>query len=119
MRISNSEKVAGRVNRETLGSIRATEFATTTDMASGIAAAKAKAIAMAEAMGADAIVNLQLEITETSNGLFSATASGQAVITVARRSSMTEYFAEAGLDDVGLKPYMMGNAKNGMSNFIH
>lgn len=119
MRISTSEKVAGRVNRETLGTIRAMEFATTSDMAAGIAAAKSKAIAFAEALGADAIVNLQLEITETSNGLFSATASGHAVRTVARTTSMTSYFAEADLDDVAVKPFMMGQARTGISGFIH
>lgn len=119
MRISTSEKVAGRVNRETLGSIRTTEFATTTDMATGIAAAKAKAIAMATALGADAIINLQLEITEMSNGLFSATASGQAIRTCVRRSAMSDYFAEAGFDQGEMKPFMISGSKTDFSNVVH
>ncbi len=119
MRISASEKVAGRVNHEILGSIRATEFATTTDMATGIAAAKAKVIAMAAAMGADSIINLQLEIMEMSNGLFSATASGQAITTNVRRSAISNYFAEAEYDDVEMKPFMMSGSTNGFSNFVH
>jgi hypothetical protein len=102
------------VSSETLGSISATEFATTVDMSSGIAAAKTKAIMMAEAMGADAIINLQLQITEMSSGLFSATASGQAVITEARHSTISDYFGE-----VELKPYMFGTSKSGLSNVIH
>lgn len=119
MRISTTEKVAGRVIRQTLGPIRAIEFATTTEMVAGIAAARANALATAAAMGADTIVNLTLEIVEMSNGLFSAIASGQAVITAASRSPLSSYFAEADLDDVELKPYMFNQSKIGNSSFLN
>lgn len=119
MRTSTTEKGAGRVNRQTLGLVKAMEFATTTDMAAGISAAKAKAFVMAEAMGADTIINLTLEIAEMSNGLFSAIASGQAVITMARRSPLSSYFADAELDDVALKPFMLGAALRGISSLVH
>lgn len=117
MRTSNSEKVGGRVTRQTLGPVKAVEFATTADMAAGIAAAKTKAIAMAEAMGADTIINLTLEIAEMSNGLFSAIASGQAVITMAHRSPRSTYFADVDLGDVDLQPFMFDTVANKISNY--
>ncbi len=119
MRTSNSEKVAGRVTRKILGPVKAVEFATTANMASGIAAAKTKAFAKAAAMGADTIINLTLEIAEMSNGLFSAIASGEAVTTVARRSTMSSYFADVDLDDVDLKLFMFNQSRNGISSFAH
>jgi uncharacterized protein YbjQ (UPF0145 family) len=117
MRMSTSENVAGRLNRENLGTVRAMEFATTTDLKAGLAVAKEKAIEAAKALGGDAIVNLLLEVVEMSNGLFSAIVTGQVVRTVARQTDWKSLFET---DDVQsmVQPYMMQTQLSGASRFL-
>ena len=105
MRITTTETVAGRLVEDALGvvrgqvlwarrvmkynnsGLRGLNYTTMDEMADGLQKAKeeaeAKAKAQAKALGADAIVNLKLEITELSDGLFQAVAIGTAVRTSA------------------------------------
>ena len=119
MRTSNSEKVAGRVVCRTLGPVKVIEHATTANIAAGLAAAKNKAIVHAQALGADTIINLNLQIAELSDGVFSAIASGDAVRTMLRKSPMSAYFGDAGMGDLELNPFMFANASTGISSIIH
>jgi uncharacterized protein YbjQ (UPF0145 family) len=105
MRVSTLETIAGRVVDETLGvvrgtivwsrglkkfnrgGIRAVEYMTTDDVAEGLNKARddaeAALIKQANAMGADSIIGVRFEIVEMGAGLFSASATGTAVRTVA------------------------------------
>jgi hypothetical protein len=112
MRISSSENVAGRLNRENLGPVRAMEFATTADLKSALDVAKDKVIAAAKALGGDAIINLLLEVVEMSDGLFSAIVTGQVMRTVARQTNWKSLFESDDLSSM-VKPFMMQPQKIG------
>ena len=105
MRVTTLETIAGRVTDETLGAVRGTaiwsrrilknktvgmramEHMTLDDVANGLAdvreAAEAKMIITAEAMDADAVVGLCLQLIELGNDTFQAIAFGTAVKTSA------------------------------------
>jgi uncharacterized protein YbjQ (UPF0145 family) len=106
MRISTSENVAGRLNRENLGPVRTIEFATTADLKVALALAKEKAISLAKALGGDAIVNLLLEVVEMSNGLFSTIVTGQVVRTVAHQTAWKSLFESDEVQSM-MQPFMM------------
>ena len=110
MKITSTETVAGRLVEDTLGvvrgqvlwarritkynhsGLRGLNYTTMDEMADGLQKAKedaeAKAKAQARALGADAIICMKLEITELSDGLFHAVASGTAVRTSALPRAM-------------------------------
>ena len=103
MKITTTETVAGRLVEDALGvvrgqvlwarrvmkynisGLRGLNYTTIDEMADGLQKAKddaeARAKAQAQALGADAIICLKLEITELSDGLFQAVATGTAVRT--------------------------------------
>jgi uncharacterized protein YbjQ (UPF0145 family) len=105
MRVTTLETIASRVVEETLGAVRGTalwsrrilknktvglramEHMTMDDVSNGLAdareAAEAKMIISAEAMGADAIVGLRMQLIELGNDTFQAIAFGTAVKTSA------------------------------------
>jgi uncharacterized protein YbjQ (UPF0145 family) len=105
MRVTTLETIAGRIVEETLGAVRGTaiwsrrilknktvgmramEHMTMDDVANGLAdvreAAEAKMIISAEAMGADTIVGLRIQLIELGNDTFQAIAFGTAVKTSA------------------------------------
>ena len=105
MKISTTETLAGRMIEETLGVVRGSvlwsrrimkishggwrglSYTSMDEMSEGLWQAKegaeAKAVHQAKLLGADAIVNLKLEIMELSDGLFQAVAMGTAVRTEA------------------------------------
>lgn len=128
MRVTTLETIAGRVIEETLGAVRgsalwsrrilknktvglrALEHMTMEDVSEGLAdvreAAEAKMILTAEAMGADCIVGLRLQLIELGNDTFQAIAFGTAVRTseipqaapVAVGPSMASHVARAAND---------------------
>ena len=105
MKISTTETIAGRLVEETLGVVRGSilwsrrimkfnhgglrglTYTTMDEMAENLVLAKegaeAKAMHQARLLGADAIINLKLEIMELSDGMFQAVAIGTAVKTEA------------------------------------
>lgn len=105
MKISTTETIAGRLVEETLGVVRGSilwsrrimkfnhgglrglSYTSMDEMSEGLLQAKegaeAKAMHQAKLLGADAIVNLKMEIMELSDGLFQAVAMGTAVKTEA------------------------------------
>lgn len=105
MKISTTETIAGRLVEETLGVVRGSilwsrrimkfnhgglrglSYTSMDEMAEGLLLAKegaeAKAIHQANLLGADAIINLRLEVVELSDGMFQAVAMGTAVKTYA------------------------------------
>ena len=105
MKISTTETIAGHLVEETLGVVRGSilwsrrimkfnhgglrglNYTTMDEMAEGLFLAKegaeAKAIHQAKLLGADAIINLKLEIMELSDGMYQAVAVGTAVKTEA------------------------------------
>lgn len=105
MRISTTETIAGRLVEETLGVVRGSvlwsrrimkfnhgglrglSYTTMDEMADGLQlsreGAEAKAIHQAKLLGADAIINVKLELMELSDGMFQAVATGTAVKTEA------------------------------------
>jgi uncharacterized protein YbjQ (UPF0145 family) len=103
MRVTTLDSVAGRIVEDTLGVVRGSvmwarglkklsrggvrtlEYMTLDDVAEGINGARSQAeaalIKQAEAMGADSIVGLKVEIVEMGAGMFAANATGTAVTT--------------------------------------
>ena len=105
MRISTTETITGRLVEETLGVVRGSvlwsrrimkfnhgglrglSYTTMDEMADGLQqsreGAEAKAMHQAKLLGADAIINVKLELMELTDGMFQAVATGTAVKTVA------------------------------------
>ena len=103
MKMSTTQTVAGRLVEETLGVVRGSvlwsrrvmklshgawrglSYGTTDEMADGLRQAKenaeAKVLAQAKTLGADAIINLRIQLTELNDGMFEAVATGTAVTT--------------------------------------
>ena len=103
MKMSTTETVAGRMVEETLGVVRGSvvwsrrvmklshgawrglSYTTTDEMADGLRQAKenaeAKLRVQAKALGAEAVINLRIQLTELSDGMFEAVATGTAVTT--------------------------------------
>ena len=117
MKISTTETIAGRLVEETLGVVRGSilwsrrimkfnrgglrglAYTTMDEMAENLVLAKegseAKAMHQARLLGADAIINLKLEIMELSDGMFQAVAMGTAVKTVALPQALSPALAPA------------------------
>ena len=111
MKISTTETIAGRLVEETLGVVRGSilwsrrimkfnhgglrglSYTSMDEMSEGLLLAKegaeAKAIHQAKLLGADAIINLKLEMMELSDGMFQAVAMGTAVKTEALPRAIT------------------------------
>ncbi len=105
MKISTTETIAGRLVEETLGVVRGSvlwsrrimkfnhgglrglSYTTMDEMADGLQqsreGAEAKAMHQAKLLGADAIINVKLELIELTDGMFQAVATGTAVKTEA------------------------------------
>ena len=105
MKISTTETIAGRLVDETLGVVRGSvlwsrrimkfnnsglrglTYTTMDEMAEGLQQARegseAKAMHQAKLLGADAIINMKLELMELTDGMFQAVATGTAVKTEA------------------------------------
>ncbi len=105
MKISTTETIAGRLVEDTLGVVRGSVlwsrritkynngglrgliYTTMDEMAEGLQMARegaeAKAMSQAKLLGADAIINLKLEVVELTDGMFQAVATGTAVKTEA------------------------------------
>lgn len=105
MKISTTETIAGRLVEETLGVVRGSilwsrrimkfnhgglrglTYTTMDEMADGLQTARegaeAKVMHQAKLLGADAIINVKLELMELTDGMFQAVATGTAVKTEA------------------------------------
>ena len=105
MKISTTETIAGRLVEETLGVVRGSilwsrrimkfnygglrglSYTTMDEMADGLQlsreGAEAKAMHQAKLLGADAIINVKIELMELTDGMFQAVATGTAVKTEA------------------------------------
>ena len=124
MKISTTETIAGRLVEETLGVVRGSilwsrrimkfnhgglrglSYTTMDEMAEGLQqsreGAEAKAMHQARVLGADAIINIKLELMELTDGMFQAVATGTAVKTVALPQTVSPelpFAAEADNDD--------------------
>ncbi len=121
MKMSTTETVAGRMVEETLGVVRGSvvwsrrvmklshgawrglTFTTTDEMAEGLRQSKenaqAKVMTQAKALGADAIINLRIQLTELSDGMFEAVATGTAVSTSILPQSMPAFGLVVNDDD--------------------
>ena len=146
MKTTTTETVAGRLVEDALGvvrgqvlwarrvmkynnsGLRGLNYTTMDEMADGLHKAKeeaeAKAKAQARALGADAIVNLKLEITELSDGLFQAVAIGTAVRTSALPHAMPSLApANAANDDeedvFSMVPVIGKSAIRLVSSYLH
>lgn len=144
MKTTTTETLAGRLVEDALGvvrgqvlwarrvmkyntsGLRGLNYTTMDEMSDGLQKARedaeAKAKAQAKAMGGDAIINLKLEITELSDGLFQAVATGTAVRTCALPQAMP-ILATADNDDeedvFSTIPLMEKPALRLISNYLH
>jgi predicted RNA-binding Zn ribbon-like protein len=119
MKLTTMETVAGRMNEETLGSVRGVEFTTTEELAFGLNLAKAKMKNDAVELGADAIVEMSLEIFEISDGLFRAVASGIAMQTSALPMNMPIFNRAANDDDTLSHPHIVRPKHHAVSHMMH
>jgi uncharacterized protein YbjQ (UPF0145 family) len=141
MKITTTETVAGRIVEDTLGVVRGSALWTrrimknaysglrglnyqgADDMGDGINKAKDEAEAklrkQAEALGADAIIGLRLEITELSNGAISAVATGTAVKTSMVAPAIPGMIAPANDDEFSVIPRFEKPALRLVSNMVH
>jgi predicted RNA-binding Zn ribbon-like protein len=119
MKMTTMETVAGRMNEATLGFVRAVEFTTTEELAFGLNTAKDKAKDQANELGADAIVNLTLEIFEMSDGLFTAVVTGNAVRTSALPIPMHIFNRAANDDETFVRPSAAKKAGQAVSVLMH
>ena len=124
MKISTTETIAGRLVEETLGVVRGSvlwsrrimkfnhgglrglSYTTMDEMADGLQqsreGAEAKAMHQAKLLGADAIINVKLEVMELTDGMFQAVATGTAVKTEATpqaNPALTVSISEVNDDD--------------------
>jgi uncharacterized protein YbjQ (UPF0145 family) len=141
MRVTTMETVAGRVNEETLGVVRGSalwskritkysqgglrglQYTTMEDLALALIDVKEKAEKsakdQAQALGADAIVGLRLEVFEMSEGMFTAVATGTAVRTSALPVAMPAFNQPANDDDYSAISYVQRPALRMVSNVMH
>ncbi len=145
MRISTTETVAGRSVEETLGVVRGSilwsrrimkfnhgglrglSYTSMDEMSEGLLLAKegaeAKAMHQARLLGADAIINLKLELTELSDGLYQAVATGTAVSTQALPKAIAalpvEVLAENDDDAFASVPVFNKPAVRMLSSAVH
>jgi hypothetical protein len=119
MKITTMETVAGRMNEEQLGSVRAVEYTSTSELAFGLNLAKEKIRNQAIEVGADAIVDMQLEIFEMSDGLFMAVASGLAMRTSALPIAMPIFNRAANDDEAFMRHPMIKRDAHIVSNLMH
>ena len=144
MKITTTETLAGRLVEDALGvvrgqvlwarrvmkynssGLRGLNYTTMDEMSDGLQKAKdeaeANAKAQAKALGADAIICLKLEITELSDGLFQAVASGTAGRTSVLPRAMPMFAAAANDDDEDVFstiPVMDKPAIRLVSSYLH
>jgi uncharacterized protein YbjQ (UPF0145 family) len=144
MKTTTTETLAGRLVEDALGvvrgqilwarrvmkyntsGLRGLNYTTMDEMADGLQKARedaeAKAKAQAKAMGGDAIINLKLEITELSDGLFQAVATGTAVRTSALPHALPILAAAANDDEddvFSTIPVMDKPALRLVSSYLH
>lgn len=142
MRVTTLETVAGRSIEETLGyvrgsavwvrrmlknktvGLRALEYMTAADMEKGMVAireeAERKAMAAAEAKGADTIIGIRVEMMDLGNDTFQAVASGTAVRTVEASAPAfhAPVFAKPANDSGVIIPFVPRRAAGGMIRAI-
>jgi uncharacterized protein YbjQ (UPF0145 family) len=118
---------ARRIMKYNHGGLRGLNYSSMDEISDGLQKARedaeAKAKAQAKAMGGDAIICMKLEITELTDGLFQAVATGTAVRTSAMPQAMP-ILAAAANDDVeedvfSTIPVMEKPALRLVSNCLH